>query len=49
LIDPGMVVPIHRSGWTHFREPEEHLREAIRAAGLATRTRFLELGESFSL
>ncbi|MFO0745039.1 MAG: MBL fold metallo-hydrolase [Myxococcota bacterium] len=49
LLDPGLVVPIHRAGWTHFRQPEAALREAFAAAGLAERTRFLELGETLSL
>lgn len=49
LIEPDLIVPIHRSGWTHFRQPEDDLRKAFDAAGLATRTRFLELGETLSL
>jgi hypothetical protein len=40
---------VHRSGWTHFREPEEQLRAALAEAGLAERCRFLDLGESTTL
>lgn len=49
LIDPGVIVPIHREGWTHFRQPEADLRTAFTAAGLADRTRFLALGETLRL
>lgn len=45
LLEPRVVIPVHRSGWAHF-EPESGLRAAIEAAGLSPRTRFLELGES---
>ena len=49
ILDPGLVVPIHRDGWSHFREPESDLRAAFDAAGLAARTRFLERGETLAL
>jgi len=42
------VLPVHRSGWAHFREPEEALRAGFARAGLGARTRFLALGESFA-
>jgi L-ascorbate metabolism protein UlaG (beta-lactamase superfamily) len=45
LLEPRVIIPVHRSGWAHF-EPEADLRGAIKAAGLESRTRFLELGES---
>jgi L-ascorbate metabolism protein UlaG (beta-lactamase superfamily) len=45
ILDPGAVVPIHRDGWTHFRQPEAALRDAFDRAGLAERARFLALGE----
>lgn len=45
LLEPRVIVPVHRNGWSHF-EPESGLRGAIEAAGLAKRTRYLELGES---
>lgn len=48
-LDAGVVVPIHRDGWTHFRQPEADLRAALADAGLAGRARFLELGETLSL
>lgn len=47
-IDPRMLVPVHRSGWTHF-QPESALREAIASAGLEPRTRWLELGETIRI
>jgi L-ascorbate metabolism protein UlaG (beta-lactamase superfamily) len=25
ILEPRLVVPIHRAGWAHFREPEEQL------------------------
>ena len=49
LLDPGLVVPIHRSGWSHFRQPEANLRAAFAGAACADRTRFLGPGESLSL
>ena len=48
LLQPRVVLPVHRNGWSHF-EPEPGLRSAIDAAGLAPRTRFLELGESTTI
>ena len=41
LLEPRVVIPVHRSGWTHF-EPEAPLRAALDPAS----TRWLELGES---
>lgn len=49
LIDPALVLPIHRSGWAHFQQPEAELRRAFAVAGLGGRTRFLELGGTLSL
>ena len=49
LLDPGLVVPVHRSGWTHFRQPETELRAAFDAAGLGARTRFLDVGETLAI
>lgn len=43
-IDPGVIIPIHRSGWAHFRESEQVLRDAFERAGLGDRMRWLELG-----
>lgn len=44
LVDPAVVIPIHRSGWSHF-EPQERLHTALDEAALLPRTRWLELGE----
>jgi L-ascorbate metabolism protein UlaG (beta-lactamase superfamily) len=49
LLDPRVVIPVHRSGWTHFRESDEKLRKTLAEAGLAHRCRFLGLGESTTL
>lgn len=45
LIDPRVIIPVHRSGWTHF-QPETDLHKALDGAGLLGRTRWLELGET---
>lgn len=45
-LDPRAIVPIHRDGWAHFREPVSAVRSALEAAGLGARTRWLELGEA---
>lgn len=45
LLQPRIVIPVHRNGWAHF-EPESRLRAAIEAAGLTPSTHYLELGES---
>jgi len=45
LLDPKVVIPIHRSGWTHF-QPEAELRAALEGSGFGERTRWLEPGES---
>ncbi|MBS2023458.1 MAG: MBL fold metallo-hydrolase [Deltaproteobacteria bacterium] len=49
LADPGLVVPIHRDGWAHFRQPAAELQAAFEASGRAPATRFLSLGDSLSL
>ncbi|MDC0673432.1 MBL fold metallo-hydrolase [Nannocystis radixulma] len=49
LLDPKTILPIHRSGWAHFQQPESELRDAFAAAGLGERTRFLELGGTLEL
>ena len=49
LLAPRVIVPVHRAGWSHFRQPESELRRALDEAGLGTRTRFLELGERTTL
>jgi L-ascorbate metabolism protein UlaG (beta-lactamase superfamily) len=45
LLEPGVVIPIHRSGWSHF-EPQQRLHDALETAGLLQRTRWLDLGEA---
>jgi len=46
LIDPGEIIPVHREGWSHFRQPVAELMEGFTVAGLANRTRLLGLGET---
>jgi L-ascorbate metabolism protein UlaG (beta-lactamase superfamily) len=45
LTDARVVVPVHRSGWSHF-QPEGELRAALDGAGFGDRVRWLGLGES---
>ena len=45
LLDPTVVIPVHRTGWSHF-EPQQRLRDELDTAGLLPRTRWLELGEA---
>ena len=48
-LNAGLIVPVHRSGWAHFRQPETELMDAFDRAGLANRTRVLALGDSLEL
>ena len=43
-LEPRVVIPVHRTGWSHF-EPQQRLHDALGQAGLLERTRWLELGE----
>jgi L-ascorbate metabolism protein UlaG (beta-lactamase superfamily) len=49
LTGARLVVPIHTSGWTHFREGPEALQRAFLAAGLAERLRFPSPGRALEL
>lgn len=40
LLRPRVVVPVHYEGWSHFREPQEHLRDVVRRAAPQVRDRF---------
>jgi L-ascorbate metabolism protein UlaG (beta-lactamase superfamily) len=44
LLAPRAIVPIHRSGWAHFREPEAALRATLDDAGLKAQAELLDLG-----
>lgn len=46
ILDPRLIVPVHRSGWAHFRESEASLQAAFEGSEFAERTRFLGLGET---
>jgi L-ascorbate metabolism protein UlaG (beta-lactamase superfamily) len=39
LTAPRIAVPVHYEGWSHFHEPEQHLRDSIAAAEPAVRDR----------
>jgi L-ascorbate metabolism protein UlaG (beta-lactamase superfamily) len=45
LVDPRVVVPVHRSGWSHF-QPESEVRVALEEGGFGDRVRWLDVGES---
>ncbi len=45
-LDPRAIVPVHRDGWAHFREPVPAVQRALDEAGLGPRTRLLALGEA---
>lgn len=49
LVGARTIVPVHRSGWAHFREGEIALGETLERAGLADRVKMLELGETLAL
>lgn len=44
-LDPRVVIPVHRSGWTHF-QPEAELRATLDGSRFGERVRWLEPGES---
>jgi L-ascorbate metabolism protein UlaG (beta-lactamase superfamily) len=46
-LDAAAIIPVHREGWTHFREPTAELRGAFETAQLTPRVRWLELGAVF--
>jgi L-ascorbate metabolism protein UlaG (beta-lactamase superfamily) len=48
-LDAGLVLPVHRSGWAHFRQPEGELLDIFDRAGLGKRTRLIGLGDTISL
>ena len=48
ILEPRTLIPVHRSGWAHFREPEDALRETLLREWSAERTRWLELGETYA-
>jgi L-ascorbate metabolism protein UlaG (beta-lactamase superfamily) len=45
LLEPRVIIPVHRSGWSHF-QPEAELRAALEGAGFGYRTVWLQPGES---
>ena len=49
LVGARAIVPVHRTGWAHVRQPESELRAALDEAGLGARTRMLELGATLTV
>jgi L-ascorbate metabolism protein UlaG (beta-lactamase superfamily) len=49
VLDPRTIVPVHRSGWSHFQQPEQALRDGFARTGLVDRVRLLELGETMRM
>jgi L-ascorbate metabolism protein UlaG (beta-lactamase superfamily) len=49
MVQARTIVPVHRSGWAHFRQPESALVAAFDEAGLHDVTRFLALDDTLSL
>lgn len=49
LVNARTIVPVHRSGWSHFRESEAVLGATLERAGLAERVQMLELGQTIAL
>ena len=45
-LDPQRVIPVHRSGWTHFKESDHHFLEVVRGSELTRhRTIILQPGQ----
>ena len=49
LVGAKTIIPVHRSGWAHFRQAESEIVSAVERAGFAERTKLLALGESLPL
>jgi len=49
LLQPNVIIPVHRDGWSHFRESTDALKAKIDEAGLGEKTRWLALGETINL
>ncbi len=49
LVGARVIVPVHRSGWAHFRQDEDALASELARAGLQERVRILEIGETLAL
>ena len=45
-LNPGTVIPVHTTGWTHFKEKESHLKKVLQQdETIAGKTIFLNTGE----
>lgn len=48
-VDPSLIVPIHHTTFSHYREPIEALQQRADEAGLLARFHFLHEGERLAL
>ncbi len=48
-MDAKTVIPIHYSGWSHFRESSESLRQELGASAIGGRVRWLKPGQRTEL
>lgn len=49
VLRPDRIVPVHYSGWSHFKEDEQLLRKTIETdIGIRQKTIFLESGKPYS-
>jgi L-ascorbate metabolism protein UlaG (beta-lactamase superfamily) len=50
VLQPNTIIPIHYTGWTHFKEPEDHLWKAIHQHDLLkNNTTILQTGQKTEL
>ena len=48
IIAPQMAIPIHYNDYTVFKSPLEDFMEAVKAAGLSEKVRYLSHGETYT-
>lgn len=48
IIQPHLTIPIHYNDYTVFKSPLEDFMEAVKAAGLDSRVRYLSHGETYA-
>jgi len=44
-LKPSRIIPVHYSGWSHFRQKPEQARQVFSEAGLDARVKWLTPGE----
>jgi L-ascorbate metabolism protein UlaG (beta-lactamase superfamily) len=45
IIKPNQIIPIHTSGWTHFKEKQDQAREVFNNSAHVNKTLWLKSGE----